>query len=116
MRIAHITLDEVNRALVRSWMKATGLRVARPTGAGLVWAADGSAVVLDLDHLPPDVRAGWVRRVVTGEVGGPVLVHGHNITEAEAAALRRSGVSVCRGRIRRSAVRAWLPAPADTVR
>ena len=116
MRIAHITLDEVNRALVRSWTKGAGLWVPRPTGAKALQVAAGAAVVLDLDHLPPDVRAGWVRRVVTGAVGGPVLVHGHNMSDAEAEAFRRSGARVCRGRIRRSAVVNWLPAPAGSVK
>ena len=72
--------------------------------------------MLDLDHLPPDVRARWVRRVMTGEVSGPVLVHGHNVSDVEAEAFRRSGARVCRGRIRRSAVLGWLPAPTGTVK
>jgi hypothetical protein len=109
MRIAYYTLDEVNRFLVRRWAHEAGARAVCPDGPRLNEECPGAtALVLDLDYVPAEVRAGWVRRVLAGQVGLPVLVHGHNIADAEAAALRERGAQVCRGRVRRAALRAWL--------
>lgn len=109
MRIAYYTLDEVNRFLVRRWAHEAGARVIGPGANQLNDECPGAtALVLDLDYVPAEVRAAWVRRVLTNEVGLPVLVHGHNIPDAEAAALRDRGAQVCPGRVRRAALRAWL--------
>jgi hypothetical protein len=111
MRIAYYTLDEVNRFLVRRWAREAGARLLCPDGGRLAdECAGATAMLFDLDFLPADVRAGWVRRVLAGEVGLPVLVHGHNIPDAEAEQLRERGAEVCRGRVRRAALRAWLDA------
>lgn len=110
MRIAHITLDEVNRSLVRRWARGAGVPLPPPVGAAALAADGAEGVLLDLDHLPADVRAGWVGRALGGAVGCPVLAHGHSLSDAEAAALRRRGVRVCPGRVRKAAVRGWLHA------
>ena len=109
MRIAYLTLDDVNRDLVRRWAARTGARVAYPAclpSAGP--PAGAAAVILDLDFLPPDVQADWVRQAVAGSVRCPVLAHGHNVSESDAAALHRAGVRVCHGRLRRAALEDWL--------
>jgi hypothetical protein len=109
MRIAFFTLDEVNRFLVRRWARGAGVQVYCPAGERLGGAClEADAVILDLDFLPADLRADWLRRVLAGAVGGPVLTHGHNITDSEAVALRQRGVRVCRGRVRGADIRAWL--------
>jgi len=111
MRIAYYTTDEVNRFFVRRWARAAGVRVVCPAGPRLI-DGGGGAVILDLDFLPAEVRAGWLGRVRAGGVAGPVLVHGHNIADGDAAALGRLGVRVCRGRVRRAALDGWLDALA----
>jgi hypothetical protein len=109
MRIAYYTLDEVNRFLVRRWAHDAGARLVCPDGPRLNDECPGTtALLLDLDHLPADVREAWLRRVLAGETGMPVLVHGHNIADAEAMALRARGAHVCRGRVRRAALHGWL--------
>jgi hypothetical protein len=113
MRIAYYTLDEVNRFLVRRWASEAGARLACPGSHQLKDEyAGATAVLLDLDFLPAGVRADWVGRVLAGAVGLPVLVHGHNIPDAEASALRARGAQVCRGRVRKADLRAWLDGQA----
>ena len=113
MRVPYYTLDEVNRFLVRRWAHRAGVRVGCPAGRRLA-DGQGGAVILDLDFLPAAVRAAWVRRLLAGEAAGPVLAHGHNIPDAEAAALRATGVRVCRGRVRKAALCRWLDRAAAT--
>src|SRR5262245_12788305 len=109
MRIAYYTLDAVNRFLVRRWAHDAGARLVCPGGHQLSDECAGTtAVLLDLDYVPSEVREAWVRRLLAGEIAMPVLVHGHNILDPEAAALRERGVQVCRGRVRRAALRSWL--------
>jgi hypothetical protein len=111
MRIAYYTTDEVNRHIVRQWGRRSGIRIVHPTGKHL--SADSAGpIILDLDFLPVDVRNEWLRRTRAGTVTGPVLVHGHNIADADADALQRLGAHVCRGRVRRMALDGWLEAVA----
>jgi hypothetical protein len=108
MWIAYFSTDEVNRALVCRWASRVNARLTRLTLSAEQPPAD--ATVFDLDFLPDPYRATWVSRLLAGEVRGPVLVHGHRITDAEVGALGRHGAEVCRGRLRRSTFLAWLAA------
>jgi hypothetical protein len=108
MRIAYITLDDVNRFLMRRWAERGRFRADCPAATRLGPPLDGvAAVVLDLDFLPAPTRAAWMTHVLAG-AATPVLVHGHNITDAEVSALRRRGVAICRGRLCRTRLLAWL--------
>ena len=69
-----------------------------------------SGIVVDLDFLPEPHRANWIGRALTGAFAGPVLVHGHGLSDSEASALSRRGMTVCRGRLRRRAFRKWVGA------
>lgn len=111
MRIAYYTTDEVNRFIVRRWGRRAGIRIDCPGGGGLVTDCD-VPVILDFDFLPAEVRAAWLAQLRAGRIAGPVLVHGHNIVDADAAALARSGAHVCRGRVRWAALDGWLDAAA----
>jgi hypothetical protein len=96
MRIAYLGTDEVNAALVRRWAARQGASVetvALPDVAGL---EPDVAVVLDLDHLPEPWRRQCLARVA---VERAVLAHGYNVTDEEAAALRRAGAAVVRRRL-----------------
>ena len=107
MRIAYFSLDDVNRALVRRWAAGQGVRVVCPS-VRAVGEPVAAATVVDLDFLPDPYRVDWIAQVLAGAVEVPVLVHGHRLTDAEAASLARRGVVVCRGRLRR-----MLEASAD---
>ncbi|HKB05493.1 MAG TPA: hypothetical protein VKD90_24930 [Gemmataceae bacterium] len=109
MRITYFTLDDVNQDLVRRWAARAGARVTCSAGGPPAGGPDRpAAVIVDLDFLPPEVRVGWVRKAVAGEVPCPVFAHGHNIADADAVALSRHGVRVCRGRLRRAVLIGWL--------
>ena len=104
MRIAYYTLDEVNRFLVRR-VGPGGGPLACPGGHQLKDEyAGATAVLLDLDFLPADVRADWVRRVLAGEVGlaGPGARAQHPGRGGGGAA--GPGAHVCRGRVRKAAL------------
>jgi hypothetical protein len=111
MRIAYYTTDEVNRYIVQQWGRRVGVRIAHPVG-GRLPADSVGPVIFDLDFLPADVRADWLGRLRAGQIAGPVLVHGHNIADADASTLALLGVHVCRVRVRRAALVKWLDAVA----
>jgi hypothetical protein len=106
VRIAYYSMDEVNRALVQRWGGREGIRALGPALPGCGETAD--AVVLDLDFLPEPYRSAWLSAVLAGAVRVPVLVHGHGITDAEFAALRRRRVIICPGRLRREFFLCWV--------
>src|SRR5262245_23444184 len=110
MRIVYLTLDDVNRFMVRCWAAGDTFRVDCPAANAPVASVDGAdAVILDLDHLPEPFRAAWLAPVP----GGLTLDHGHNIADTDAAALRRRGMRVCRGRLRRGLVSVWAESVAS---
>jgi len=109
MRIAYITLDDVNRFMLRRWAGQNRLRVECPSANELHTEVRGvDAVVVDLDFLPALLREIWLARVLADVSPGQALVHGHNITDAEAAALHRKSVRVCRGLLRRRRFNSWV--------
>ena len=109
MRIAYVTLDDVNRFVVQRWAGRGRFQLDGPAANQPHARLDAAgAVILDLDHLPAPFRAAWLARILNDALAGRALVHGYNIADADAAALRRRGVRVCRGRLRRGFFFAWL--------
>ncbi len=109
MRVAYITLDEVNGDLVHGWAKKDGFQVYCPSASELGEPVEGiDAVVLDLDYIPAEARAAWLSRIRCDGIAGRVLVHGHNISDLEAKEFRRMGVQVRQGRLRRQILKLWL--------
>lgn len=109
MRVAYLTTDDVNPALVRTWAAARSVRVntPRPTTA----ARSAAGVVIDFDHLPDHTRRAWERAIRTEADRRPVLIHGHNIPDRTAAALRRAGGAVVTGCLHERQFAAWLTRP-----
>src|SRR5262249_9666525 len=61
MRIAYITLDDVNRFMLRRWAAQNRLRVECPSANELYTEVRGvDAVVVDLDFLPAELREIWL--------------------------------------------------------
>jgi hypothetical protein len=96
MRFAYLTTDEVNGALA--------LETARDCGVALYPLApkegppDASydAVLCDWDFWPAELR----QELLAGQGGPPyrpLAVHGYNLDEAQAEALRMLGVAVHAG-------------------
>ncbi len=86
-----------------------GIGISCPTGTSLFDECDEViGVILDFDFLPPDIRAVWLQRLQMRQVEIPALIHGHNISNADAHSLRKVGARVCRSRVRKSALAGWL--------
>lgn len=106
MRIAYLTVDDVNPALARRWAKRLGARVVRPRPTRPTPRAD--ALVIDFDHLPVELCRKWVNGVLLRTERRPVLVHGYNIPQPVADALRLRGATVVCGRLGRRGWADWL--------
>jgi hypothetical protein len=93
---AYLTHDEVNADLARRIAGRFGitLTVFAVKDASAARAAD--RLVLDLDHLPAECKAGLLAEAATGGVRPGVSVHSYHLTRAEARHLRRAGVSITR--------------------
>jgi hypothetical protein len=106
MTTTYLTHDDVNAAVARELASRLGfsLVVLKLSETG----SDTSRLVCDLDHLPPDVKAGMIATARTGVSLPSVGVHSYNLTAAEARMLRSAGVVVSR---RLSARLLLLPVP-----
>jgi hypothetical protein len=113
MRIAYYSLDEVNRLLVRQWARRQHVRLVYPSVAAVSQPATAGKIV-DLDFLPEPIRGDWLSQAIAGLIDGPVLVHGHCLTDAQVRSLSRRGIMVCQGRLRRRMLREWIGAMSDT--
>jgi hypothetical protein len=74
-----------------------------------------ASTIVDLDFLPEPIRGKWLSQAIAGAIEGPVLVHGHGLTEQEARGLNGRGMTVCVGRLRRQIFRSWVAAMCDSV-
>jgi hypothetical protein len=96
MRIAYLTLDEVNETLATLMAEECGAtlfclmpRDPKPDG-------EFDAVLYDLDSLPPCHKKELLSELLSSPPLHPVGVHSFQLQEDEQAALRRGGLLVCR--------------------
>jgi hypothetical protein len=113
MRIAYYSLDEVNRLLVRQWGSRQGVRVTCP-GVATIGDRVAASMIVDLDFLLEPIRGNWLKQAIAGAIEGPVLVHGHGLSDDEARGLTRRGMTVCQGRLRRQVFHSWVAAMSDS--
>jgi hypothetical protein len=111
MRIAYYSLDEVNRVLVRRWASREGVRVTCPS-VGAIGDAVAEGTIIDFDFIPEQFRIAWLERSIAGGVEGPVLVHGHGLSDLDVRRLAGRGMMVCKGRLRRRVFQEWIGAMA----
>jgi hypothetical protein len=93
MRIAYVSIDEVNQALAARIAAEFGAVVCRvapkdPAPDGLF-----DAVLYNIDDVPRDQRSELVERLRRGELDHPTAVHGYDITDEQASSLRQAGVA-----------------------
>ena len=96
MRIAYLSLDEVNCDLAA--------RLAGGRGALLeVWSFRDAppngrhdAVLYDLDSLPPRERRQTLAALLAGKPARPAGVHSYALDDGQVRSLRRNGVAVAR--------------------
>jgi hypothetical protein len=113
MRIAYYSLDEVNRVLLRRWASREGVRVACAC-VGAIGDSLAIGMIVDFDFIPEPLRKAWLERAMAGGVEGPVLVHGHGLSEVDARHLASRGIDVCKGRLRRRVFQEWIGSMADS--
>jgi pyruvate-formate lyase-activating enzyme len=94
MTIAYLTHDEVNASTARKLAGQLGLdlvvldvRQTDPTAVRLI---------CDLDHLPPDVKAGLLANARDSINLSTLAMHSYNLTAAEVRTLRTAGAEVAR--------------------
>ena len=94
MTIAYLTHDEVNASTARKLAGQLGLdlvvldvRQTDPTAVRLI---------CDLDHLPPDVKAGLLANARDGVHLSTLAMHSYHLTAAEVRTLRTAGAAVAR--------------------
>jgi hypothetical protein len=96
MLVAYLSIDEVNQAL------ATEMALACSVTVHPVWPRDPppngeyEALLYDWDSWPAERRKQVLEGLADGPPHRPAAVHGYNLTEDEAEALRRYGVAVHR--------------------
>jgi hypothetical protein len=109
MRIAYVTNDEVNQNLAAGIAAKCGADIcARPPQEPL---PDGQfdAALYDLDDVQKPRRDEFVALILSSPSPCPRAVHGYDITDEQAKALRRHGVVVGQ-RLRSSLIRSLCTA------
>jgi hypothetical protein len=96
MRLAYLTLDEVNLELARRLAARACLRLDELTFRDGDRTGPRDGVLYDLDTLPEDYRGRLLAALAAGGRDGPVGVHGYALAPRQARALRRRGVVVAR--------------------
>src|SRR4051794_35475020 len=86
--LLYVCADEVNRALVSTWL-------ARHGGTLTAVAATAHACLVDLDHLPFGRDRDRVLQDVAS-VRGPAVVHSYNLDAATRRQLRKAGILTAR--------------------
>jgi nitrate reductase cytochrome c-type subunit len=94
MRIAYMTIDEVNRASAAQMAGECGAFICAQAPKDSPPDDQFLAVLYDLDGLQRHERAELIARIVSSPSTCPRAVHGYDITDEEASALRRHGVAV----------------------
>jgi hypothetical protein len=96
MRIGYWTTDEVNEHLAHELATECGDRLCPLTPKD--WPADGKydAVLYDWDHLPAELQQEVMKGLLHGPLPHAVAVHGYNLGDGRAGALRWHTVAVYR--------------------
>jgi len=94
MRIAHITTDEVNQALVVRAARLFGAIVTPLGPEAISTHVLFDAVLYDLDRVPPDQRQTLVDEIRSEPTAIPMAVYGYSLSEEQAGKLRFRGVAV----------------------
>jgi hypothetical protein len=96
MRIAYLTLDEVNENLAALMAEKCGAALFPLTPRDPKPDGEFDAVLYDLDSFPPRHRKELLSELLSTRPLHPVAVHSYQLEEDEQAALRRCGLLVCR--------------------
>jgi hypothetical protein len=109
MRIAYMTTDEVNRASAAQMAGECGAFICALAPKDSPPDDQFLAVLYDLDDMHKQQRAELVAQILRSPSTRPRAVHGYDITDEEASALRRHGVAVSK-RLRAGLIRSLCKA------
>ena len=96
MRIAYLTLDEVNQHLALSLAAEQDVRLEVQARPEITNGREFDAVIYDPDSFPSDERAANLTAILACPVGRPVAVHSYDISPEQLQVLRHRGAVVAR--------------------
>jgi hypothetical protein len=96
MRIAYMTIDEVNQALAAHLVAECSAVVCTLLPKHPSPAGPFDAVIYDLDGMPSDERSALLEHLGRGTPDHPTAVHGYDLTVEQTGALIRNGVAAAR--------------------
>jgi hypothetical protein len=96
MRIAYLTVDEVNEDLALRLAEEYGMTVCLHTFRDPPLDGQFDAVLYDWDSVPRSAQREILARLLEGPLSCPVGVHGYNVPETQEEALRKKAVVVFR--------------------
>jgi len=94
MRLAYLTIDEVNEALALEMARACGVHLDPLAPKDPPPDGEYDAVLIDWDHWPLEVRDKLLTRLRAGPQGHAVAVHSYHLADDQAEVLRGRGVAV----------------------
>jgi hypothetical protein len=96
MRIAYLTVDEVNEDLALRLAEEYGMTVCPQTLRDPFPDGQFDAVLYDWDSFPRSDQQEILARLLEGSLSCPVAVHGYNASEPQVEALRKKAIIVFR--------------------
>jgi hypothetical protein len=94
MRIAYLTNDEVNQNLAAGMAADCGADICARPPQDLLDDGQFDAALYDLDDVQKHRRGEFVALILSSPSTCPRAVHGYDITDEQAKALRQHGVVV----------------------
>jgi hypothetical protein len=94
MRIAYATTDEVNQAMVARIAESFGAAVTQYDPGRPETPDQFDAFLYDLDSVPAGDRMALLVEILSSSSPQPKAVHGYCLSEEQATALQRHGISV----------------------
>ena len=96
MRIAYLTMDEVNADLARRWADIINADVFPLGPRDPLPNGNYDAAIYDVDMLPECLRNKVLTMLISGPILCPSAMHSYNVRKRDVQALRARGVIVQR--------------------
>jgi hypothetical protein len=94
MRIAYLTVDEVNSDLARRWATEFQCEIVPLSPCDPLPIGEYDATIYDLDYLAPSLIQRVLTNLLTGSLPRPAVVHSYNLRPRQANDLQARGVFV----------------------
>ena len=94
MRIAYLTVDEVNSDLAQRWASEFQCEIVPLSPCDPLGNCEYDATIYDLDYLDPSLIQRVLTNLLTGTLHSPAVVHSYNLRPRQANDLQARGVLV----------------------